>query len=816
IDCSNGDCENSTAAASNLCPPDSYSIEDLSSSPVNSTCCSSPGYCRCSPCARTICGEDSSIQIFRTGTKLPGNCCDQFHCIKSTKACHHNKKIYHENETWTIDHCTTCTCRGGLVDCNMVQCPANPHCGYMYKPETECCPKCAGCLSDTLHIQEINSTWIESNGCIKCFCENGRSRCFVEGCIAPPCENPRQIANVCCPVCDDPPEYHHLIDQVQHKNPHKCPLLTADCKLECEHGLSKDERGCLICQCLTMTCPSFCTLKYKTQHQQYCQCYPPSPSSTVEHLPFYNCTQFNCDKNCPYNYSVDQQTGCPYCECNPCPILSIRNKAYIIFPGSKESINNALLNGDGDIGWPRQCQSGHYSYSNGEIWFDGCRQCLCHRGEQYCALISCPVPKCLNPVLHHNRCCPSCPGSQNYIEPATSQVCYQGVNSAYVSGEELEFDKCTKCVCLNEIAFCSVAFCPPLRCSNPIYNSSLCCPVCPSSAKFGIPYVDNVSGPSEICLLENGLEKNEGELWKPNDCESCICYRGKVECFLQTCPPLLTCPNPVLKKGQCCPYCIQQKKISVCVFNYVQYRSGEHWNVSDCHRCECSFGNIVCHQHKCPALTCIHTLTLPGNCCPICRDQLPFYAQQQKIPITNPSIEITIILGIFVALIIILVIIVTVLIIIILRRNTPRSSNDSHHTHVNGAVENSICSGGGSGDEHISTTHTASSNISKGSSNDTYSYVKYDLISKQTLTTSSNQLLMDRDFHHQQPIIDSSTSVQMTETEALTEGIFDENEEDLQEHCFIERSSNSRSDDQDDNDSIEPQQSLVQPTIIYV
>ena len=34
--------------------------------------------------------------------------------------------------------------RAGLVECVMVQCPAHTHCGYMYKPENECCPKCGG------------------------------------------------------------------------------------------------------------------------------------------------------------------------------------------------------------------------------------------------------------------------------------------------------------------------------------------------------------------------------------------------------------------------------------------------------------------------------------------------------------------------------------------------------------------------------------------------------------------------------------------------------------------------------------------------
>lgn len=258
--------------------------------------------------------------------------------------------------------------------------------------------------------------------------------------------------------------------------------------------------------------------------------------------------------------------------------------------------------------WPRQCQSGLFSYSNGEIWFDGCRQCLCHKGEQLCALISCPTPKCSQPIILPNRCCPSCPGEFFLLalrkqkdrtglylivtdalivpEPIpSSQVCYA---SQYVTGEELEFDKCTKCLCLHNIAFCSVSLCPPLRCSSPIYDASLCCPVCPPTTirppSNAVSRIDDDEDESDICVLDNGMIKHPGELWKQDDCRSCLCPRGgngRSECFSQMCDLNLSCSNPVLKKGQCCPFCLPPTAaVAVCIFNYVQYRSGEYWNVS--------------------------------------------------------------------------------------------------------------------------------------------------------------------------------------------------------------------------------------------
>jgi len=256
----------------------------------------------------------------------------------------------------------------------------------------------------------MNSTWLESNGCMRCWCENGQSRCLAEGCIAPPCDNPRQLPDVCCPVCDDSDVTHpYAIDTYQSGlTTDKCPQLDK-CSLVCEHGLAKDEQGCLQCTCSTMSCPSpLCTLKFDRTSKQYCECISPNGR---------NCEQLNCNKHCPYNYTINKNTGCPICQCNPCPILiCTKNCTYglkrnevgcpICVCESNKTKHTDLITHS----WPRQCQSGGVSYSNGEIWFDGCRQCLCHRGDQLCALISCPTPKCSQPILLPNRCCPSCPG----------------------------------------------------------------------------------------------------------------------------------------------------------------------------------------------------------------------------------------------------------------------------------------------------------------------------------------------------------------------------------------------------------------------
>ncbi|CAF3587838.1 unnamed protein product [Adineta steineri] len=819
IDCSNIICNNKSNNSS-ICPLDSHFIEDhipllqtsSSSKNLSLICCQPRGQCICSLCPKTICGENSIIQIYRTGNpNIPGQCCDQFSCIKNSKQCYHDKKIYSENETWSVDHCTTCTCREGLVDCTMVQCPTYTHCGYMYKPENECCPKCGGCLNDRLHVQHMNSTWIESNGCMRCWCEEGRSRCIADGCIAPPCENPRQIENVCCPVCDDFEDQnrkiHNTDSRLSSQSPlttNKCPLLEK-CLLECEHGLAKDEQGCLLCACSTMSCPSpLCTLKFDRSLKQFCSCISPND---------LNCGQLNCDKHCPYNYLINKITGCLTCECNPCPTLTCtKNCTYglrrnevgcpICVCESNIIIHNDTLNTDLlTRSRFRQCYSGQFSYSNGEIWFDGCRQCLCHKGEPLCALISCPTPTCSHPIILPNRCCPSCPEITMLPEPIpSSQVCYA---SQYVTGEELEFDKCTKCICLHNIAFCSISLCPPLSCSSPINDSSLCCPICPSKTSELQPITDLSTVDEDICLLENGIIKPVGEWWKHNDCQSCLCPRGgggQVQCFSQTCDQNLPCSNPVLKKGQCCPFCLPPTAaVSVCIFNYVQYRSGEHWNVSDCHRCKCLYGTIVCHQHQCPSLSCVHAVTLSGHCCPICRDQLPFLNDQDKLPISQSRFGLTIIIT-FSILILILILVIIILIFILLRgtHRSISSSNQLPTIHHHRLPRNSH--------HHPTGMNSKPTNL--------FSYVKYDLMSISNDNTNSKQGLSSSG-HIPLSSLEQTSTHSMIGTNTTTTGTSSSNnelepgtwtEDDVMLHCSA---SSCNDDDDDDDDEDDDEQEMI-------
>lgn len=60
--------------------------------------------------------------------------------------------------------------------------------------------------------------------------------------------------------------------------------------------------------------------------------------------------------------------------------------------------------------------------ADGKVWFDGCRQCMCQRGVQYCSLVACKklpstcaasVKSQIPKIDDENTCCPTCISTSN-------------------------------------------------------------------------------------------------------------------------------------------------------------------------------------------------------------------------------------------------------------------------------------------------------------------------------------------------------------------------------------------------------------------
>uniref|UniRef100_A0A8L0DQF5 Peroxidasin n=1 Tax=Oncorhynchus mykiss TaxID=8022 RepID=A0A8L0DQF5_ONCMY len=55
------------------------------------------------------------------------------------------------------------------------------------------------------------------------------------------------------------------------------------------------------------------------------------------------------------------------------------------------------------------------------------------------------------------------------------------------------------------------------------------------------------------CTDTEGRERSDGERWKKDPCSTCECRDAQVTCFMESCPPMVECQEPVKLKGLCCP-----------------------------------------------------------------------------------------------------------------------------------------------------------------------------------------------------------------------------------------------------------------------
>lgn len=54
----------------------------------------------------------------------------------------------------------------------------------------------------------------------------------------------------------------------------------------------------------------------------------------------------------------------------------------------------------------------------------------------------------------------------------------------------------------------------------------------------------------------NGTVHEDGATWEKG-CQQCSCVHGEIECRPTPCAPV-TCKNPVIPQGQCCPICLSK------------------------------------------------------------------------------------------------------------------------------------------------------------------------------------------------------------------------------------------------------------------
>ncbi|XP_078452226.1 cysteine-rich motor neuron 1 protein isoform X1 [Lampetra fluviatilis] len=601
-------------------------------------CCVQPDSLRCvcgpSECSKPECEAGTVARLLIRGDGTPGQCCDVYECVKGTgRTCAFSGVELADGETYRLDACRFCRCRAGVSFCFAAQC-GELRCQRYYTPPGECCPVCedamtapsnpAGCFAAG-EIRAHGARWREDD-CTFCRCVDGEPQCTATAC-GQSCLHPVKIPGECCPVCEEPT----LITVV----PPVCRAV-GNCSLrdsDCAHGFRLDSHGCRLCQCktkaeacaglmvgCTLDCP-FGFVLDDASGCESCQCRAKARK----------CRPTACDKHCPYGYMTNKQ-GCEACRCMKCPPSACTKQCLFGFQHNSKGCQVCKCKDSPVLPSPTlpplrpgSCllMDGRRR-SDGEAWHDGCRECYCHSGREMCSLIACPAPVCTNPTLKPGRCCPSCHDGSDEDEADPSEeaaVCHSPGGQSYVEGETWPMDACTQCACHGGRVLCDSEVCPPLLCASPVRTPDSCCPHCPEDGEShpgGAAGNDSVTA---YCRSEEGDMFLPWEAWKPDVCTSCMCRNGHIACFHESCPAL-PCPRPVLRKGQCCPYCLDEPPFSTgCSFDGRLYGDGERWALDSCTHCFCVGSQTLCAMDDCPTLTCAQPLFLEGLCCPLCPDE---------------------------------------------------------------------------------------------------------------------------------------------------------------------------------------------------
>ncbi|XP_077096594.1 cysteine-rich motor neuron 1 protein isoform X6 [Siphateles boraxobius] len=525
------------------------------------------GVCRVIPDAMDSDLEDERCPLVAGCDLVDGRCvCESKHsCIRTYSypdrdACVHAGKTgsrRHEHRHRFVGpvnpECVFSGCNLTVDGCVCASQSCYDHFTYVNRSQCQRAAVSPRCVRDGQEFAEGEVYRMDS--CWRCQCRGGVSFCSRAECAEPDCQNFYVPEGECCPVCLEP--------SYETVSPLLCPPLE-NCSLsgnDCPFGFQQDPSGCLLCQCVSNeTCPDvslYCSLDCPTGYDkdiygcEVCECSVSAPK----------CRPMICNKTCPYGY-VRNKHGCEMCRCVRCPPFtcdkncvdgykkSRKGCSVCVCKDTHRSVSSTVSSVTISSGF---ClAAGGRRVEEGDVWHDGCRDCFCHAGREMCVLISCPVPSCAHPVLRPEQCCPGCEDESGSGQPEGMDmvVCRAPGGELYVEGETWSLDECTRCTCRQGRVLCDAEVCPPLLCHAAVKSKDTCCSVCPEDA------LEPVDSSGQECVSSAGEIRLSGDSWRIDACRSCTCRDGAVQCFSQTCPTL-PCRVPVLRKGQCCPQCLE-------------------------------------------------------------------------------------------------------------------------------------------------------------------------------------------------------------------------------------------------------------------
>uniref|UniRef100_A0A4W5K2T8 Kielin cysteine rich BMP regulator n=1 Tax=Hucho hucho TaxID=62062 RepID=A0A4W5K2T8_9TELE len=571
---------------------------------------------RTDPCLRCHCSA-GEVSCERMDASCPPLRCShpakpRGQCCPTCDQCEYERRVYVNGNVFNpagSGPCVQCSCKGGNVRCQEERCPP-VQCSNPINDPQFCCPICKVCVLEGLKYEE-GSQW-QAEGCSTCTCLNGEVVCTHTHCPPTACTHPTKTTGLCCAECERCTFDQRIYSNRQTFTHPDQPCHTCTC-LE----------GTV--QCVRRACPPLNCSNTHTPHGECCPKCPdcsfenrvfvdgevfPSPVSVCEEClcvsgrvdchasecPRPHCTtplpgtccQNNCN-GCSYagkEYPNGQEfphptDNCRTCHCingnvqclmRRCPPLGCSNP--ILLP--EECCPQCPVP-------PADCVFEGRPYRHTERFYDPtdpCRSCLCTNGTSRCQRKPCPLAHCSHPI--QQECCRTCDGTR-----------------LHTSWGDVS-DPCGVCVCREGSVHCERKRCPA-DCTHPYKPPGQCCGEC-----------------NRMCLYQ-GEEFQSGASFTPpidpsNPCQRCTCVRGSVTCMPLFCPPT-SCPQPITLPGDCCPQC------AVCVYQGEEYSDLQQWNPSSnlCTACTCQAGKVQCVGPECPKLTCMHQLTEPGTCCPRCR-----------------------------------------------------------------------------------------------------------------------------------------------------------------------------------------------------
>ncbi|KAG9345614.1 hypothetical protein JZ751_008758, partial [Albula glossodonta] len=564
----------------------------------------------------------------------PGECCPV-----CTGMCEHLGQVYESGTSFDSpsDRCDTCTCLNEVVSCRRKPCPQQ--CSHPL-PLGSCCPVCDGCLYEGVQYTSSQTFTPRSNPCQRCSCVRGNVACTPQVCPPTPCRNPVTPPNQCCPQC--PVCFHkgqeyadglHWISSTN--NCQECTCVGGEvqcsevtCKLPCSHP-SPPSLGqcCPLCQ--------DCFLDGVL--------YSDGDEFTLD-----GCRQLEQKKRGELELLWRSEIACEHgggdilCTSVECPKLTCMHQ--VTEPGTC-------------CPRCRGCVYDGREHEEGSTWFASstpCMSCMCVDGVTTCSEVRCVSP-CLNHIQVPGECCAVCadcvyngqiygPGDSFHPSNDPCQIC-----TCEVMPDGEQHLRCYRKQCpslvdcpKNFIQFSGPDPCCPVcapteqlhsrsnRQRSPCHERSLfhlslqgCLPLsCPLSEQFTPE--DSCCPICNECVIEGDNQRvANGESWTDSvdECITCTCNLGYIECSIQECGPLV-CQDGLVKvksPGQCCYEC-QDPSVS-CSYQGTVYQSNEHWEVDECTSCTCVSGEVHCQTERCPQVTCASDETpalIPGMCCPHC------------------------------------------------------------------------------------------------------------------------------------------------------------------------------------------------------